>query len=136
MTAQTELVLEQPDAGAPNDDQRSSLALTAGSASEEWVCGLIAQLQDKLDHRIGENITLPLDLVAHVQSALISGLRAWRDQDRLDWLSRKRSPGTVHLTFNGQTIARAQSVREVIDAAMRGPNSDYPTSRSISDRTT
>ena len=77
--------------------------MASGSASEEWVCGLIAQLQDKLDHRIGENIMLPLDLVAHVQSALISGLRAWADQDRLDWLSRKRSPGTVHLTFNGAT---------------------------------
>ena len=102
--------------------QPARCALASGSASEEWVCGLIAQLQDKLDHRIGENITLPLDLVAHVQSALISGLRAWADQDRLDWLSRKRSPGTVHLTFNGATIAKAQSVRDVIDAAMRGPN--------------
>ena len=109
--------------------QPGSLGLASGSASEEWVCGLIAHLQDKLDHRIGENITLPLDLVAHVQSALISGLRAWQDQERLDWLSRKRSPGTVHLTFNGATIAKAQSVRAVIDAAMRGPNTDSATRR-------
>lgn len=102
--------------------QPGSLGLAPGSASEVWVLGLIERLQDKLTHRIGENITLPLDLVSHVQSALISGLRAWQDQERLDWLSRKRSPGTVHLTFNGATIAKAQSVRDVIDAAMRGPN--------------
>lgn len=122
MSQQDELPLAVESLPAAKPAGRTDCAVSCDSASEEWVCGLIAQIQDKLDHRIGENITLPLDLVAHVQSALISSLRAWDDQERLDWLSSKRSPGTVHLTFNGATIAKAQSVRDVIDAAMRGPN--------------
>jgi hypothetical protein len=123
MSQQDELPLDDDATPAAKPDAGPDCAVSPGSASEVWVLGLIEKLQEKLTHRIGENITLPLDLVAHVQSALISSLRAWEDQERLDWLSRKRSPGTVHLKFNGATIAKAQSVRDVIDAAMRGPNS-------------
>ena len=108
------------------------LAVVTGSArpyecpaqmtDEEWLLDLVNRLGSVIEHRTGDSITVPLELLSHVQSALISNLGAWRDVARLNWLSSKRSPGTVHLTFNGTTIAKAQSVRDVIDTAMRGPN--------------
>lgn len=45
-----------------------------------------------------------------------------KDSARLNWLSAHRSPGVVRLTFDGNTIARAESVRDAIDAAMQPPN--------------
>lgn len=113
------------------------LAVVTGSArpyecpaqmtDEEWLLDLVARLGQVIEHRIGDSITVPLELLTHVQSALIANLGAWKDSARLNWLSAKRSPGTVHLTFNGATVARAQSVRDVIDVAMRGPNAASET---------
>lgn len=45
-----------------------------------------------------------------------------KDADRLDWLTVNRRPGIVRLSFDGQTISKAEGVRAVIDAAMTPNN--------------
>ena len=112
---------------APRNDATAALPLDHCSASlpaDEWLDILISQLGKSLSG-IGDTVSVPRELVAHTQSALISQLGAWRDCARLNWLDERGALWVVRLNGVETTPCR---IRDAINTAIlrveRGPNTE------------
>ena len=126
MSQQDQLPLEDQAAQARETCAGPDCALPPGSASlpdDEWMLDLVNRLGHALEHRTGDSITVPLDLLAHAQSALITHLGIWRDSARLNWLDGRGAQWTVRMQGVEMGTGR---IRDAINMAILrvecGPN--------------
>lgn len=87
---------------------------------EAWLLSQLADLQDRLDHRTSDKITVPLEVITNVQTAMVAMLSAFRDVDRIRYLDdfAKRRNGRWRVICAGVVIGDDRHLRVAMDQAI------------------